>query len=284
MNGVPAKLVLDTGSGGILIDKKIAEKAGVKKVAEASVGGIGDKGVVPGYVGFATSIQVGDLQFEGCYVQVLNRRSVLGDDGLIGADVFENYLVDIDFPDAKLKLSGLPPYPDASPKDAQAQASLEPNPEQRDNVHDRYVAPEMKKYTAVFRFDHMLLVPTSVNNSPATLFAIDTGAFGNTITPEAAKQVAKVNRDDGFRVGGLNGEVKNVYTSTVTLKFAHFKREREDLTTFSLDSTSHVLGTEVSRLLGFNMLYFLDIKIDYRDGLVNFTYAPLGTKPKPAPN
>jgi hypothetical protein len=28
------------------------------------------------------------------------------------------------------------------------------------------------------------------------------------------------------------------------------------------------------------MLYLLDIKIDYRDGLVNFTYNEPGTKPK----
>jgi len=35
-------------------------------------------------------------------VDVVARGSVLGDDGLIGADVFENLLVDIDFPDAKI--------------------------------------------------------------------------------------------------------------------------------------------------------------------------------------
>ncbi|HXN17612.1 MAG TPA: aspartyl protease family protein [Candidatus Binatus sp.] len=284
VNGVPAKLLLDTGAGGILIDKRTAEKAGVKKVADAAAGGIGDKGFASGYIGFANFIQVGDLQFEGCYIQVLNRRSVLGDDGLIGADVFESYLVDIDFPDAKFKLSALPPYPDASPKDAVSQASLASNPEQGDNVRDRYVAPEMKKYTPVFRFYHMLLIPTSVNNSPATLFAMDTGAFANTITPEAAKQVTKLNRDEDLRVEGINGEVKNVYTSTVSLKFAYFKRDREELTTFSLDSTSKAIGTEVSGLLGFVMLYMLDIKIDYRDGLVNFTYVPLGAKPKPVPN
>lgn len=284
VNGVPAKLLLDTGAGGIVVDKRIADRAGVKKVAEAAAGGIGDKGFASGYLGFANSIQVGDLQFEGCYIQVLNRRSVFGDDGLIGSDVFESYLVDIDFPDAKFKLSALPAYPDASTKDDPAQASLESSSELRDHVHDRYVAPEMKKYTPVFRFYHMLLIPTSVNNSPPTLFALDTGAFANTITPEAARQVTKLNRDEDLRVEGINGEVKNVYTSTVSLKFAYFKREREELTTFSLDSTSKALGTEVSGLLGFVMLYMLDIKIDYRDGLVNFTYAPLGTKPKPVPN
>jgi hypothetical protein len=28
------------------------------------------------------------------------------------------------------------------------------------------------------------------------------------------------------------------------------------------------------------MLFLLDIKIDYRDGLVDFTYLPPGSKPK----
>ena len=33
-----------------------------------------------------------------------------------------------------------------------------------------------------------------------------------------------------------------------------------------------MLATEVSGVLGFQMLRLLDIKIDYRDGLVDFNY------------
>jgi len=43
--------------------------------------------------------------------------------------------------------------------------------------------------------------------------------------------------------------------------------------------TSHIsnsIGVEVSGTLGFAMLRLLDIKIDYRDGLVEFTYNPNG--------
>jgi hypothetical protein len=43
---------------------------------------------------------------------------VLDDDGLIGADVFHNYLVDIDFPADKFRLTPLPPYPDEAPAEA----------------------------------------------------------------------------------------------------------------------------------------------------------------------
>jgi tetratricopeptide (TPR) repeat protein len=281
VNNAPAKLMLDTGASGITIDKKIAEKAGVKKIADSYLRGIGDKPVAGGYTALADTLQIGDLQFENCYVEVVNRNSVLEDDGLIGADVFASYLVDIDFPNAKFKLTQLPPYPDASPKEAVQQATLESQPSHDAQRHDRYIAPDMKEYTPVFRFSHMILIPTQVNDSPPMLFAMDTGAFDNTITPDAAQQVTKIIRDTDARVKGLSGEVKNVYVADkANLKFAHFKQDRQDLVTFSLDGISNSLGTEVSGLLGFRMLYMLDIKIDYRDGLVEFTYNESGTKPK----
>ena len=43
---------------------------------------------------------------------------------------------------------------------------------------------------------------------------------------------------------------------------------------FDLSSISNHAGTEVSGTLGFAMLHLLEIKIDYRDGLVDFTYDP----------
>jgi predicted aspartyl protease len=275
VNGASARLLLDTGAGGIVIDKKIAEKAGVKKIVEQDAKGIGDKAAAAGYVGFADSIQIGDLQFEGCYVDVVNRNSVLDNDGLIGADVFSSYLVDLDFPDSKFTLTQLPPYPDEAP----AEATLESRPTQASQLHDRYIAPEMKDYTQVFRFGHALLIPTEVNDSAPMLFLIDTGASDNTITPEAAMQVTKISRDEHSHVKGLNGQVKDVYRADkANLKFAHFKQDGQDLVTFGLDHISNSIGTEVSGILGFRMLFLLDIEIDYRDGLVNFSYAPPGSK------
>jgi hypothetical protein len=37
----------------------------------------------------------------------------------------------------------------------------------------------MADWTKVFRFGHSILVPTSVNDSKAMLFGLDTGAFSN---------------------------------------------------------------------------------------------------------
>ena len=85
-----SKLLLDTGAGGIVINRRIAEKAGLKQISATTMGGIGDKGEAPGYIALAPSIKVGGLEFHDCPVEVIDRRSVVDEDGLIGADVFEN--------------------------------------------------------------------------------------------------------------------------------------------------------------------------------------------------
>ena len=41
---------------------------------------------------------------------------------------------------------------------------------------------------------------------------------------------------------------------------------------FDFTRISDNIGTEISGTLGFTLLRFLDIKIDYRDGLVDFEY------------
>jgi hypothetical protein len=41
-----------------------------------------------------------------------------------------------------------------------------------------------------------------------------------------------------------------------------------------LTKLSDGMGTEISGILGFAMLILLDIIIDYRDGLIDFSYDP----------
>ena len=125
----------------------------------------------------------------------------------------------------------------------------------------------------VFRFEHMLLISTSVNDHPFKMFLIDTGAFDNMITPDAARETTKIYGDD-LIIKGLSGKVRKVYeTGEVTLTFGHLKQNRS-IAAFDLSSVSNSAGTEISGTLGFAMLALLDIKIDYRDGLVDFSYDP----------
>ncbi len=271
INGVGSKLLLDTGAGGILITKQIADKAGVKRLVQTEFGGIGNERAAEGYIGYADSIKIGELEFQNCYVDVVEKGSRVGGDGLIGADVFSHFLIDLNLVDAKFSLSPLPPLPGEQPNEA----TLDSRGLESPHFHDRYIAPEMKSYTPVYRFGHMLLMQTHLNEGPPKLFLIDTGGFDNQISPDAAKEVTKVHSDASFTISGLNGEVKHVMRADdVTLQFAHLKQTRHDMFSIDLSDISNSEGTEISGILGFAMLYLTDIRIDYRDGLVDMAFDP----------
>ena len=224
---------------------------------------------------------------------------------MIGADVFGTYLVDIDLPGMRLKLSPLPKRPEdaVAPTSLNSEGEEQANSEQKeDSVNegtpkdqksppptvkparrlprDRYIAPEMADWTKVFRFGHSILVPTSVNDSKAMLFGLDTGAFSNILSVRAGRQVSKVNSEEHLRVHGVNGAVNKVYSSEkATLRFAHFQQSNLDIITLDLSNISRHTGTEVSGFLGFAMLRQLENELDYRDGLVDFKYDPKRVSP-----
>jgi tetratricopeptide (TPR) repeat protein len=292
VNGEKSKLLLDTGASGILINRNLAEKAGVTKLSDTEIHGIGDKGGKSGHMGIANSLRIGDLEFHDCPVEVLEQRSVDEEDGLIGADVFAAFLVDIDFPNEKLRLSELPKRPEETArkitlqteqedsnapgegpveKSTGAQAKSAPSP--HSGPQDRYIAPEMKSYTQVYRFGHTLLVPTLIGDAPVKLFVLDTGATSNVISPSAASEVTKVHGDPRKVVKGLSGSVKDVYRADkAVIQFGHMRQENQDLLSVDITKISDGIGTEASGILGFAMLHLLDIKIDYRDGLIDFSY------------
>ena len=84
LNGTRTKIMLDTGAGGIVVKRHIAEKAGIAKLTETKIGGVGDKGLKNAYIGTADTIRIGELEFHDCPVEVMESRSVAEEDGLIG--------------------------------------------------------------------------------------------------------------------------------------------------------------------------------------------------------
>jgi tetratricopeptide (TPR) repeat protein len=305
LNDRNVHLLLDTGAGGIMVSRKLAEKSGLTPISALHYGGIGDKGLQSGYTAVADHIRIGELEFQDCVISVSDKGSVGDEDGLIGADVFGSYLIDIDLPGMRLKLSPLPKRPEdtVAPTSLNSEGEEQANAEQKEDSvkegtskdqnapspavklerrlpKDRYVAPEMADWTKVFRFGHNMLVPTSVNDSKAMLFGLDTGAFSNILSVRAGRQVSKVNSEERLRVHGVNGAVNKVYSSEkATLRFAHFQQSNLDIITLDLSNISRHTGTEVSGFLGFAMLRQLEIELDYRDGLVDFKYDPKRVSP-----
>jgi len=312
LNDRSARLQIDTGAGGLLISRSVAEHAGLKAFSQTEVSGIGDHGHKAGYTAYADSIRIGNLEFQDCPVRVLDSRNVMDEsDGLIGMDVFSQFLVTLDYPMRKLQLGPLPPRPGESAaatpslKTNNADSSNEddstsaPNPslpaqngpssstpaKAADSTaqtakpasrgpYDRYVAPEMKNYTAVYRVGHDLILPASLNSKTMKLFIMDTGAWSTTISPQAAREVTKLHSDD-TKVRGLSGEVDKVYTTgDITFRFANLSQKADGVYAFDTSHVSKSTGMEISGFIGAATLKLLTIHIDYRDGLVKFDYDP----------
>jgi tetratricopeptide (TPR) repeat protein/predicted aspartyl protease len=253
---VGATLLLDTGAGGITIGRKLAEKAGAVKISDTWIGGIGDKGAVESYDAWIDKINIGGLEFHNCVVVVSSKNDIVDEAGLIGPDVFNRFLITLDFREQRMLLAPLPPSPGGASVD--------------DEWQDRYIAPEMAGFTKFYRFGHDMVVPAIVNDKAAGNFILDTGAGLNSMSPKLAAQVTKASADDDYTMRGVSGRVQEVLTGKkAILQFAKMRIESHDLPVFSTDNISAYEGTEVAGFIGIRALVQMKMTIDYRDGLVN---------------
>jgi len=298
LNGLAFPLRIDTGAGGLLISSSVAKRVGLKPLSPAAVGGIGDDGKRQGYSALVDSIRIGDLEFRHCKIQVVDSSVFPGGEfGLIGTDVFSHFLVTLDFPGHKLQLTPLPPRPG---EDASAARSLSTGNEEEDQAardaaggantgsekagssgvspggpYDRFIAPEMRDYTKVYRVGPDLILPGQLNGSTIKLFILDTGGFTTIISPQAASEVTRVHNDVPLGVSGLNGAVRQIsQAEKITFQFANLSQQVDGVITMDLSKISRATGMEISGLLGASTLHLLTIHLDYRDGLVKFDYDP----------
>ncbi len=153
LNDRNVHLLLDTGAGGIMVSSKVAEKAGLTRVSAVHYGGIGDKGLQSGYTAVADHIRIGELEFQDCVVAVSDLRALADNDGLIGADVFGAYLIDLDLPEERLKLSPLPKRPEdtVAPKSLNSEGEEQANAEQKEDSAAQQTSREQKSPASRFR-------------------------------------------------------------------------------------------------------------------------------------
>jgi predicted aspartyl protease len=290
LNDHPALLQIDTGASGLLISRSVANRAGLKQFSQTEVGGIGSEGRKAAYTAFADDIKIGSLEFKDCEVEVIDKGNMLDIDGLIGMDVLSHFLVTLDYPMRKLLLAPLPPRPDEATSlkptldtgnqqndEASSGTSAEATPSTPKPAphgpYNRYIAPEMKDWTLVYRIGHNLLLPASLNGSQPKIFIMDTGAFATSVSPDVAREVTKVHSQDNLRVKGINGAVDKVFIAdNITFRFANVSQKVAEVASFSTASESKNLNMEVAGFIGITALGQMTISIDYRDGLVKFVY------------
>jgi predicted aspartyl protease len=268
LNGSQRTLEMDSGASGITLSRAAAARLKLAHDEKFVVSGVGDEGGIQSAVAHVESIRIGGLEFKNCPVTILEKNDKLGIDGLIGTDFFSKYLVTLDFPGKQVRLSPLPKRPGETTEDISKDAD--------DTVpvfHDRYIAPEMKDWTMVWRDGHYVLLPVSIGGAKDKLFLVDTGAESMLISPVAAREVTKVHGDFDTHMFGISGEVKHVYqTQEFLVTFAHVRLHVDSMTAIDTNTLSKDEGIELSGILGAPVLNRLVLQIDYRDNLVNLNY------------
>jgi tetratricopeptide (TPR) repeat protein len=272
VNGVGSRLVLSTVSSGIVINGKIAKEAGVQPITRADMDGLGEQNPPEVYIGFARSLKIENLDFQNCYVTVVDQASPRSFydqyEGLIAAGFFSAYLVNVDIPHAKLKLQPLPSRPATEDQDSAAMDSSDPDAK---NFHDRYTSPEMAAWTQVYHFGSAILVPARVNDFPPELFEVTASSKYNVLAPEFARERASLERNKASaQLEGINGKVSDESTGQVKLELANLHFNAIRVISFDDNRSSDSAETKVSGYLGFDMLRNLHFIIDYRDGLIHF--------------
>ncbi|MGI8784527.1 MAG: aspartyl protease family protein [Acidobacteriota bacterium] len=208
---------------------------------------------------------MGELEFNNCVVEVTQKRLFADSDGLIGTDIFADFLIHLNYPGRLLKLALLP----------HRNAPAVPT-EIGDRYHfdrfDQGVPHETANLHPIRVLSGKLFLPTVVDEKFRSHFIIDSGAAESIISTELGEQATHLARS-GDTVAGVSGRVRDVYRArAVTLQFASFRQQNQGMLSLELKNLSKVIGSEVGGLIGHPTLRHFTLIINYRDGVVGFVH------------
>ncbi|MEI9812907.1 MAG: aspartyl protease family protein [Acidobacteriota bacterium] len=103
----PIRLLLDSGAEGIYVKERTARKLNLELLAETRVGGLGSSAHANGKLGLASRLAIEDLEFENSPVRVLDLEWLSEADGVMGTDVFKDFLIRVD---SRRRVLELQPY------------------------------------------------------------------------------------------------------------------------------------------------------------------------------
>jgi len=258
-------LQLDTGAHGILIRHNVMEKLNLELLGPSHISGIGDSGQQQADLALAQSVGIGPLEFHTCPLRVTGKRLPFDRDGIIGVDVFEQFLITLNLPNNKLEFGPLPEI-----------QGISTDPESWKNL-DRTIPPDLKSFALMGRWGN-LVIPTIINQKKTGFFFLDTGAATNVLSKAIAQELVSL-QDMGKTYGGLSGRTETYLAKNVSVQIGRLYQENARIYAIDLKDMSQKLGLEISGLLGYPMLSNLVITLDLRDGLIDFQY-PSGNAPR----
>jgi len=255
--GKPLRLLVDTGADGILVTSKAIRNLGLERLTQSQISGLGRQDAANGLVMLARTVEMDDFRLQDCVLQVVDGELAPGTDGIIGANVFQEFLIRLD---ARSKVLSLDPFSN------RAEAAV--------RFSDPWLHYEGEACRAcdhlnpVFRVGHLLLLRARLDGRQDGYFLLDSGSAYSAISPNLASSWrGRTSHLVGAR-GSLDGasQLRPVRLDVGTARLADFSP-----VSFDFSGMSRQEGVEISGIVGFSAVSKAVVTINYRDGLVGFS-------------
>ena len=236
--GSDLRLILDTGATGVALNASAGRNAGLEFLAASAFTGFGSASPTPARVALAASFETGDFKVTNLLVQVSDTELTADADGMIGLDVFEDFLIELNPHERRLDLT---PLDDAS--------------------------ATCTNCARAYRVGHLLLVHGEVNGHGNGYFIVDTGSPCTMISQELMPRSGRAATMTGTQ--GEQAVIVPLAPLTLRLGTQHlWGFEYATLDTMAISQNN---GTAIAGAIGYSLLRDLSLTVNYRAGWVKLS-------------
>jgi predicted aspartyl protease len=238
VNGGPAlRLLLDSGSQYLVLNRKAAAKSGCTGGSDFPMVGAGDGPPKQVKSLLAAVVAIGDFLAHDVPTLVAGESIADGIDGVAPLTLFAEYLIRLDFRHKSLELV---PYEANSPG--------------QDDL-------------PVLSNNDLLFVKCKLNRNREGYFLFDTGASYNAISRKLADSLSDPDLlDRGIALqGGVSGLMGQFVGALTNMRFGPVEFRPTHLVAIDLSQASRHHNLEIAGLLGYPALRDLAVQVNYRD-------------------
>lgn len=238
--GPPLRLLLDSGTQYVVLDRKAAVTSGCSGGSNLDLVGTGARSVAIVKKLSAATLDIGDLRLRNLPVLVADHTMA---DGIHGAplSIFAAFLIRLDIPRKRLDLL---PYPPGPADTTGALKTLSSN--------------------------HLLFVKGTVNETVEGYFLLDTGASYTAISQNTARRLnlPRALAPQISLVGGTAEMDAPLLDDRVRMRLGTMELRAGSVVAVDLSMAGRYHQFEVAGLIGYPALHESVLIVNYRDGFV----------------
>ena len=240
--GRELNLILDTGATGIVLNASAGSEMYLHFLADAVLSGFGTTQPITARIASAASFEAAGLKISNLLFHVSATDLTRAADGMIGLDVFENFLIRLDPSAHKLELT---PF-------ARSGATL---------GEGTAACQECLRF---YRLGPLLLLRATVNGKAGGYFVLDSGSRYTMISNKLVPQGGRA----GLFAGAQGRQDITVPSTPVGIRLGQRSLIGFEYATFDPTYISAQNGVEIAGAIGYSLMRDLTLTVDYRAGVV----------------